>query len=164
MAWRVPARPHAEAAFGKESLPVPGKLWRESAMLVRRKNVNNTVDCGGGRIGVQGAKGQVTVSAIRSADSSVSGRAFRDQHHVRIFTERSAKRVGEGLRVRVHFTLVTRQLLFWDELDWSSMVIMWSWRSVLILSSMASQCGGLAGGPWTGDQNQAARLVTQFKR
>jgi len=65
---------------------------RNLGLLVRRKNVNNTIDGGSRRIGVQSGKGQV--ACFRNAQCRLDRfevAHFADEHDVGVFAKRGAK-------------------------------------------------------------------------
>ena len=88
---------------------------------------------------------------------------FADQHHVRIFTERGAQRVGETLGVGVQLALVHQAVLVHvNELD-----RVLDGEDVIVplgvdLVDHGGQRGGLARAGRPGHQHQPARLVAQL--
>ena len=61
---------------------------------------------------MQGAEGQV--AGFRNAQRRLDGfqvAHFADQHHVRVFAQGGAQRVGERLGIGVHSRWFTRQFL-----------------------------------------------------
>src|SRR5581483_9748294 len=95
------------------------KLGANLRLLVRGEDVNNTVDGGRGRVGVQRAEGQV--AGFGDAQRRLNRfqiAHFADEHHVRVFAERGAEGLGESLGIGVHLALVHQAILVLvDELD-----------------------------------------------
>src|SRR5215471_21591327 len=132
---------------------------------MRREDVNNTVDGGRGRVRVQRAERQV--AGFSDAQRRFDGfqvAHFADQHHVRIFTKRSAQRVGKRLRIGVHFTLVHQAALVlvheFDGIFNGNDVVM---ALDVDLVKHGGQRGGFSGTRRTGNQNQPARLIAQTR-
>src|SRR5712691_9864026 len=125
----------------KNSLEHHGKLGTNLWLLVRRKNVNNTIDCGRRRIGVQGGKSQV--AGFGDAQGGFDGLEFAhfaDEYNVGVFTKCGAKRICKRMSVRVNFALVHKALLMIVKkldgiLDGNHVLL----TLVLTLSSMAAR-------------------------
>ncbi len=133
-------------------------------LLVGRKHVNDAVDGRGRRVGVQRAEGQV--AGFGDAQRGFDGfqiAHFADQHHVRVFTESGAQRVGEALGVGVQLALVDHAILvhvheFDRVLNGEDVVVTLG----VDLVDHGGQRGGLARSGGTRDQHQAARLVAHL--
>ena len=140
------------------------KLGSDLRLLVRRKHVNDAVDGGRCRIGMQRAEGEV--AGFRDTQRGFDGfkvAHFADQHHVRVFTKRGAQCVGKAFGVRVQFALVDHAVLvhvheFDRVLDGEDVVVALG----IDLVDHGRERGGFARTRWSRDQHQPARLVAHL--
>ena len=112
---------------------------------------------------MQGGERQVTsLGDTQSGFDGFQVAHFADEHHVRIFAERGAQGVGEGVRVGVDFALVHQALLVIVEeldgvLDGDHVLFM----LVVDFVEHGRERGGLARAGRPGHEHEAARLVAQ---
>ena len=129
-----------------------------------RKNIDNSVDGRGRRVGVQRAERKV--AGFGDPQRRLDGfqiAHFADQHHVGIFTKRGAQRVGEGLGVGMQLALIHHAVLvhvheFDRILDGEDVIVPFG----VDLVDHRCQRGGLARASRSGHQHQAARLIAQL--
>src|SRR5260370_36124454 len=95
----------------KNALKHHGELRANLRLLMRRKNVDNTIDGGRGGNGVQGGKSQV--AGFRDAQRGLDRfeiAHLANEHDVRVFAKRSPKRIGEGMRVSMYCAVIHKTL------------------------------------------------------
>ena len=101
-----------QKALAHDAFQHQRQLRADLRLLVRRKDVDDTVDGRRRRVGVQRTERQVAgfCDAQRRLDGFQIAH-FADQHHIRIFTKSGAQRVGKTLGIGVQFTLVDHAIL-----------------------------------------------------
>src|SRR5437867_4377211 len=87
---------------------------------------------------------------------------FADEHDVGVFAKRGAKRIREGMRISVDFTLIHKALLvivkkFDGVLDCDHVLFAFA----VNLVQHGGERGGLTGARRPGDEDKPARLVAQ---
>ena len=87
---------------------------------------------------------------------------FADEHHVRVFAQRRAKRVREGMRIGVDFALIHQAPLvvveeFDGVLDGDHVLV----ALAVDLVEHGGEGGGLTGAGWSSDENEPAGLVAK---
>src|SRR5271165_2122994 len=152
-----------EQGLTKNALNDHAELGADLRLLVGRENVNDTVDGGSRRIGVQSGEGQV--AGFRNAQGGFDGfqvAHFADEHHVGVFAQGGAQGVRERVGVSVHFALVHQALfVIVEKLDGVLNGDHVLFTFAVDLVQHGSEGGGFARAGWTGHQHKAARLVAQ---
>ena len=153
-----------QQALAQDAFQDQRQLGPDLGLLVRRKHVDDAVDGGGSRIGVQ--RGESQVAGLGDAERRFNGLQishFADQNHIRVFSKGRPQGVGERLGVGVQLALVDHAVLVHvHELD-----RVLDGEDVLValavdLVDHGSQGGGLPRSGRSRHQDQAARLVTQL--
>ena len=102
-----------QQALAHDAFQHQRQLRANLRLLVGRKNVDNSVDGRGCRVGVQRAESQVAgFSDTQRRLDGFQVAHFADQHHVRIFTEGGAQSVGKLLVSACNSRWLTTQFLF----------------------------------------------------
>ena len=162
------ARPFAvrlgQQALAQDAFQHQRQLRPNLGLLVGRKHVDDSVDGRGGRVGVQRAERKVAgfCDAQRRFDGFQIAH-FADQHHVRVFTEGGAQRVGKALGVGMQLALVHHAILVHVHeldrvLDGEDVVVALG----VDLVDHGRQRGGLARSGRARHQHQSARLVAHL--
>ena len=128
-----------------------------------REDVHDPVDRLGGRVGVQGGKGQM--AGLRDLEAGFDGLKIAhlaDQHDVGILSQAGAQRVGEAVGVRVDLPLIDDAGLVAVEvldrvLDGHDVLV----ALAIDLVDHRREARGLAGPRRSGDQDQAARFLAE---
>src|SRR5262249_48511591 len=152
-----------EKCLAKYAFEHHGELRANLRLLMRGKDVDNAVDGGGSRVGMQGGKGQVAgLSDAQRGLDSFQVAHLTDEHDVGVFTKRGTQRVGEGMGIRVYFALVDEALLVIVQkldrvLDGDHVLFAFA----VDLVQHGGERGGLTGTSRAGHQNQPTRFVAQ---
>ena len=140
------------------------KLGANLRLLVRGEYVDNAVDGGRRRVGMQCPKGKVAgFGNTQRRFDGLEVAHFADQYHVRVFTKSGAQRVGKALGVGVQFALVDHAVLvhvheFDRVLDGEDVIVTLG----INLVDHGRERRGLARTGRPRDQHQSARLVAHL--